>query len=61
MLSRVHGGMVDSVDSKSISCRFDSYYLLELIKLFAALAIVTACDPVHRIALLVVVFLVGSL
>ena len=26
MLSRVHGGMVDSVDSKSISCRFDSYW-----------------------------------
>lgn len=38
------------------------YYILGLVQLFAAaaLAIVT-CDPVHRIALLVVVFLVGSL
>jgi hypothetical protein len=31
------------------------YYILGLVQLFAALAIVTACDPVHRIALLVVV------
>ena len=37
------------------------YYFLGLVGLLSALMIVAALNPVHRIALLVLLFLVGSL